>query len=30
MGEYLNSDAVQGFLESIADQTAKRPYTKTC
>jgi hypothetical protein len=28
MANYLNSDSVQGFLHSIADQTAKRPYTK--
>jgi hypothetical protein len=26
--EYLNSAPVQGFLRSIADRTAKRPYTK--
>jgi hypothetical protein len=28
MAEYLNSSHVQGLLRSIADQTAKRPYTK--
>jgi hypothetical protein len=28
MAEYLNGDQVKGLLRSIADQTAKRPYTK--